>query len=420
MKAKTSRRLLAVTAAALMLAVALPSFPLVSANSPPAVTFDHLGGNEYWVEVKITSSHPLDYVEVRVLDDRWHGMSQASWDPSGQTYVSGIRIPPGKPVQFAAHVADFTAQSCFYTHPAGVQRCDITMPDATATFRVVKGNEWWQEVYVDSNRDIISVEATISGSQPSSAYLTKRSWGAWAGSNYAPSGSIVQFTAMSETNDGFQSGCYRWPDATLVACQEPIVFEPSKTRFDHITGNEWWVEVKLSGPQPDTVFARDDGGAWVPLEFKSWGAWAGSFRIEPGHKVQFRFPAGDALWDSCMFTHPGGIAPDGSQTCGTTFVGQSQPIFTHKGGNEWWVEVAVGHTEPTRVIASDDGFTWVTLTKRSWGVWAGSFHIEPGHRVLFRADVGGTTYESCEFTHPEGLAQGMGPTDHHCNGSTFF
>jgi hypothetical protein len=415
---KTSKRMLAAITSLILIAVAIPAIPFAVATSPPAVTFDHLGGNEYWVEVKITSSHPFNYVQVRVLDDRWHGMSQASWDPSGQTYVSGIHIPPGKPVQFAVVFSDWTAQSCFYTHPEGVQRCDITMPDFTATFRAPSGNEWWEQIYVDSNRELTAVWVDISGPSGGTGYLDLRSWGAWAGSFYAPSGSTVRFGAITQTNEVAQSNCYRWPDIVVVTCQEAIVFDPHETRFDHITGNEWWVEVSLSGPQPDEVLARDDGGVWVPLEYKSWGTWAGSFHIEPGHKVQFRFPAGDALWDSCLFTHPQGLAPDGTQQCGTTFVGQSQPVFTHVGGNEWWVEVKVGHTEPTSVVASDDGgASWNTLTKRDWGVWAGSFHIEPGHKVLFRAVVVGTTYQSCEFTHPAGI----GPEGvNYCNGSTYF
>ena len=408
--------MIAALTAVLLFAVALAALPFSAATSPPMVTFDHLGGNEYWIEVKVTTSQPSTYVQVRVLDDRWHGMSQASWDPSGQTYVAGIHVPPGKPVQFMASFPDHEVQSCFYTHPGGVERCDITMPPPSASFRAPSGNEWWQQVYVDSNREIIAVEAMISTT--GGGYLDKRSWGAWAGSFHAPPGSVVRFLAAASTNDYFQSACYRWPDVTVVPCEEAVVFDPSQTRFDHITGNEWWVEVALTGPQPDEVFARDDGGPWVPLEYKSWGAWAGSFRIEPGHKVQFRFPAGDVIWDSCVFTHPAGLAPDGSQSCGTTAVGQSQPFFTHKTGNEWWVEVLVGHMEPTRVVASDDGgATWTVLTKRSWGAWAGSFHIEPGHKVLFRADVNGRTYESCEFTHPEGLS----PTGtRSCNGSTYF
>lgn len=417
---KTARTIAAATAV-LLLAVTLPALPFSAATSPPAVMFDHLGGNEYWVEVKVTSSHPINVVEVRALNDRWHGMSTASWDPSGSTYVSGIHIPPGTPVQFAAHLDGFTAQSCFYSHPAGVERCDINMPPATANFRAPSGNEWWQQVFVDSNRDIIAVEAMIDGGPTGGGYLEKRSWGAWAGSFHAPRGSVVQFLAMTDTNEAFSSACYSWPDVTVVPCKEPIVFDPSKTRFDHITGNEWWVEVTLTGHQPDGVIARDDGGPWVALEYKSWGAWAGSFRIEPGHNVQFRFAAGDTLWDSCVFTHPAGLAPSGDQTCGTTAVGQSQPFFTHKTGNEWWVEVTVQHTEPNWVLASDDGgATWHALTKRSWGAWAGSFHIEPGNKVMFRADVVGTTYQSCQFSHPDGFAEGMGPTHKHCNGSTFF
>ena len=81
--------------------------------------------------------------------------------------------------------------------------------------------------------------------------------------------------------------------------------------FDHKTGNEWWVEVILSGQDAGsvaTVLARDTDGPWVALEKKSWGAWAGSFHIEAGNDVRFRAMwAGSLQQDSCWFTHPAGV-----------------------------------------------------------------------------------------------------------------
>ncbi len=84
--------------------------------------------------------------------------------------------------------------------------------------------------------------------------------------------------------------------------------------FDHRTGNEWWVEVILSGPSAGSVTrveAKDDGGPWVALTLRSWGAWANSFHIEPGHKVTFRAVWSDATVTSCAFSHPAGV-----ESCG--------------------------------------------------------------------------------------------------------
>jgi hypothetical protein len=170
--------------------------------------------------------------------------------------------------------------------------------------------------------------------------------------------------------------------------------------FDHVKGNEWWVEVKLAGTQAfDLVAARDEGGPWVVLEKKSWGVWAGSFHIEPGHHVQF-----EALYTvhdgertrSCWFTHPDGVERCDYQPGDLT-------RFDHTGGNEWWVQVKVGGA-PSAVQAQDDGGPWIDLQKRSWGDWAASFRIEPGHDVRFRALVDGAWKESCWFTHPGGVS----------------
>ena len=184
-----------------------------------------------------------------------------------------------------------------------------------------------------------------------------------------------------------------------------------RVRYDHKGGNEWWVEVKVEAENLyDTDFhvqARDDGGQWVYLEKKWWGVHAASFHIEPGHRVQFRTyqPGGMSdIWsdESCWFTHPAG-----QEQCDTTPPPPPPPppggfTFDHKTGNEWWVEVLVS-PKPQAVQAMDTGGSWKTLTLRSWGAWAGSFHIEPGHDVRFRAqDSSGAWHESCWFTHPAG------------------
>src|SRR5687767_1037713 len=82
-------------------------------------------------------------------------------------------------------------------------------------------------------------------------------------------------------------------------------------------------------------------------------------------------------------------------------------VFDHNAGNEWWVEVVLsgGASGSVQgVQAMDTAGPWVTLTKRSWGAWAASFHIEPGHQVKFRATwAGGDMVESCRFDHPSGV-----------------
>ncbi|HWH07990.1 MAG TPA: hypothetical protein VNX21_02250, partial [Candidatus Thermoplasmatota archaeon] len=96
---------------------------------------------------------------------------------------------------------------------------------------------------------------------------------------------------------------------------------PSRTAFDHRTGNEWWVEVNVGPYQPERVLAMDEGGTWKELTLRSWGAWAGSFHVEPGNDVRFRALVDGGWYESCWFTHPQGVAPDGGQTCGSTWMG---------------------------------------------------------------------------------------------------
>lgn len=176
------------------------------------------------------------------------------------------------------------------------------------------------------------------------------------------------------------------------------------TSFDHRTGNEWWVEVIVAG-RPARVEARDDGGAWKPLALKSWGAWAASFHIEPGHRVQFRASWSDAASvESCWFTHPAGVEQcDGTPPPPPPTQGTSVS-FTHGGGNEWWVEAKVS-PKPAKVEAMDTNGPWVVLSFKDWGEWAGSFRIEPGHAIRFRATYAdGSSAISCWFTHPGGIA----------------
>jgi hypothetical protein len=289
------------------------------------IVFDHRTGNEWWVEVRIAKAgDPIDQVLARSESGTWHALTLRSWG----NWAASFHIPPGERVQFQAAqfggMSDvWRVTSCFFTHPAGLEQCDggATQP-FSAAFRSPSGTEWWQQVYINSNRPLSAAYAavhTVNG--PDYRAMTLRSWGAWATSSHAPSGSIVSFLAVSGDEQA-RSSCYRWPDATPVSCPTtgPPVTDASMTRFDHKSGNEWWVEVLVGPIEPTQVLARDDGGPWVPLALQSWGAWAGSFHIEPGHKVQFRAQVDGAWLESCWFTHPGGLSPTGTQVCEGRFV----------------------------------------------------------------------------------------------------
>ena len=79
--------------------------------------------------------------------------------------------------------------------------------------------------------------------------------------------------------------------------------------FDHIKGNEWWVEVRLTGQTGSisNVQAQDVNSPWTSLSLNPWGVYAGSFHIEPGNQVRFRASIDAVVITSCWFTHPAGV-----------------------------------------------------------------------------------------------------------------
>lgn len=82
--------------------------------------------------------------------------------------------------------------------------------------------------------------------------------------------------------------------------------------------------------------------------------------------------------------------------------------FAQVGGSEWWVQLRVEGPAASSVMAKDTGGAWVSLQSQTWTFdgkwWAGSFHVEPGHQVMFTASFPGATgIESCWFDHPSGI-----------------
>lgn len=174
-------------------------------------------------------------------------------------------------------------------------------------------------------------------------------------------------------------------------------------------GNEWWVEAIVSGADAKLVSkveSRDSFGAWVGLSYKSWGAWGASYHIEPGNLVVFKATLSDGrVVTSCAFTHPKPVAQCGvtvPPAPGEVLPPPTKVEFTPRGGNEWWVQVAVTG-QLTKVEAKDTNGSWVNLVLRSWGDWAASFRVEPGHLVTYRAtQADGTQTTSCDYAHPLG------------------
>ena len=164
-----------------------------------------------------------------------------------------------------------------------------------SVFSGVKGNEWWIEAKVANNPT--KVEARVDGG--SWVAMSLRSWGSWAVSTKAPSGSVVELRA-TYSGGSTQSASYKWPDATPVSGGSSG--STASAEFDAsyrvVKLEEWWTQVDVKSDQTVTkVDARVNGGAWIPLEKKSWGDWAASFRVPAGSKVDFRATSSSGAHD---------------------------------------------------------------------------------------------------------------------------
>lgn len=209
------RALLAVLLAATFLA------PLTGADHAQTfggktATFDHRGGNDWWVEVRMGGSS-LSKVEAQDTGDAaWRPMTLRSWG----NWAASFHIEPGHDVRFRATFSDGTTGiSCWFAHPSGTERCDDDPRPGTftAAFSGVKGNTWWEEARVSvTGGTLAGVDVRMNGGtwKP----LSLKSWGAWAASYNAPDGTIVQFRARSTGGAEALSGCYRWTAATATTC----------------------------------------------------------------------------------------------------------------------------------------------------------------------------------------------------------
>lgn len=203
---------------------------------------------------------------------------------------------------------------------------------------------------------------------------------------------------------------------TVGAAGSDLTFEPRQ-------GNEWWVDVRIGGADAAyiaSVDSRDSYGDYVRLAHTSWGSWAGSFHVEPGHLVKYRvtFYDGRVAW-SCAYEHPSGAPSCGSPVPTPDAASPPAPApapapsptsgltFGPKSGNEWWVEVRMGGGDAAKVakVGSRDSYAdVVSLVRKSWGSWGASYHVEPGHVIMFRATLtDGTVVTSCAFAHPSGV-----------------
>ncbi len=158
----------------------------------------------------------------------------------------------------------------------------------SATFTPTGANEWWIQVHVTTGNALSGVDARVNGGtwQP----LTLQSWGDWAASYHAASGSTVEFRATDTGGNTAQSGCYLWTSMAATTCGGSPPPPTFAATFSNVRGNEWWEEtdVSVTGSTLAGVDVAINGGAWTALDHQSYGSWAKSLHAPAGSTVQFR------------------------------------------------------------------------------------------------------------------------------------
>lgn len=168
----------------------------------------------------------------------------------------------------------------------GGSAADTTAP-VPGAFSGVSGNNWW--IQAKATGTPRAVQASVNGGSP--VAMAWQSWGAWAVSTSAPTGSVVTLTA-TYADGSVARASYAWPSATLTTATAGTTVTTSTATFDAtfsaVTGNTWWVQTKVAGSKPvASVAARVDGGAWTTLTKYDWG-YAKSIRAPSGSTVEFR------------------------------------------------------------------------------------------------------------------------------------
>lgn len=308
----------ALRASALALLAASIALPLASANhmqmdSGRVIVFDHVGGNEWWVEAQLAGQDGGQVASLWVASypassSMW---TQMTWHADWGKWAAPVHVPPGDPVKFRADWAGGATQSsCWFSHPDGAESCGGTGNPTPfdATFTLVTGNEWWVQTQVTPNAGhaIDHVEVTFGGGdwRP----LRLQSWGVreYAASYHIPDGNLVQFRASDTNGLSDLSGCYRWippqgnqgETATEVPCASHP--PPLQASWSHVQGNNWWVEGVLTSNEPVySVFLTIDCSTTTdPADMSynaAWGKWVlGNTYIPSGAKVTFTANGGNS------------------------------------------------------------------------------------------------------------------------------
>lgn len=164
------------------------------------------GSNEWWQEVKVTSSAAPAKVEFSANNGPWQTMTLKSWG----NWAAGANVVKGTPIVFRATDATghtVTSASQLWRGAAATPAPPPTTFSATFSPKSV-GNDWWVETGITSAHTIAKVEASLGGG--AYAPLPKDSWGTFAASLNAPNGTKVVFRATDTAGATATSASVLW------------------------------------------------------------------------------------------------------------------------------------------------------------------------------------------------------------------
>lgn len=253
------------------------------------------GGWE-WVQEKVLQSvqakrAEMDAAGMRVLIWRYvydNGYSSGYYGPAESTW--GVKYANGGNKAGYDDLLTLIRGSSGTTLVSAPAPTTTTTTTSTATgsFTEVSGNNWWIQAKAPGSPT--RVEARVNGGSP--VAMARQSWGPYAVSTYAPTGAIVQITAVYADGSTIVAS-YSWPSATptsaTVATDSPTGAASFDASFTCVKASNWWTQACVtSGQSIASVDVRVNGGSWMALTKQSWGGWARSFAMSPGSKVEFR------------------------------------------------------------------------------------------------------------------------------------
>ena len=186
------------------------------------------------------------------------------------------------------------------------------------------------------------------------------------------------YTVKLGVMDADWSPTWHWNNGAATVSVGSSSFLPS---FSVANGaNTWWIEVYTSNDVTAVDVLGDDGGFYLSLTKKSWGAWAAT--------APSQLAAGDLVRFIARRSSDGATAGSSNfvwlSASPTTEPGWACTFTIGAGANANWVEVYTSTTATAVEVKIGTG-AFTALTKQGSGAWAKAMSVPAGSKVVFRA-----------------------------------